>query len=270
MLTRPSRPISVPQRRLAVATVWLLLLVLGGCRRRARAYRSVNLQPNHGTNQVVSRAPTAGLYWAKIADLTDGVRVRLWLQSDGHRVRGDYSAQPWDGELDGTVELDGSLSVRLYERGVTQSIGARDRTVVLRRERNGARYIGVDQHGAVTELLRAPMGEARFGAGVWMAHWTGLPAGMAAEVRVSLDPDGHYRGIYQYQSGGPRDGSFDGVLLENNTIQLDWTESNDGTTVARGRATLAPARFGYRGTYGIEGHDEGVGEWIFEPLVSAP
>lgn len=211
-----------------------------------------------------------GLYWAKIADLSEGVRVRLWLQTDGTRVRGNYSAQPWDGEIDGTVQSDGSLSVHLYERGVTQAIGARDRAVVLRRENNGARYVGTDHHGSVTELIRAPMATARFTAGLWMAHWTGLPTGMSAEVRVSHDPDNHFRGVYQYQSGGPRDGSFDAILQENNTIQLDWTESNEGTTVARGRATLLPSRFGYRGTYGIEGHDEGVGEWTFELLTQDP
>ncbi len=245
---------------LSLLTIVITVLPVG-CRSRQRSVR-------RAPQSAQSLAPTNGLYWARISDLTDGVRVRLWLQTDGTRVRGDYTATPWEGEIDGTVLANGSLSVRLYERGVTQAIGSRDRTVILRREHNGARYVGVDQHGTVTELLRAPMGQPTFTAGIWMAHWTGLPSGMSAEVRVTHDPDDHFRGVYQYESSGPRDGSFDGVMIANNTLQLDWTESNEGTTVARGRATLSPSRFGFRGTYGIEGHDEGVGEWVFEPLIT--
>jgi hypothetical protein len=236
------------------------LVASSGCRRHA-ARRA------HGAN-THSRAPTNGLYWARIADVPEGMRVRLWIQSDGARVRGSYAAQPWDGELDGTVLADGALSLRLFERGVTQAVGARDREVTLRRESDGARYVGADREGHTVELVRAPMGDGALRPGVWLARWTGLPFGMAAETRVSRDPDGRFRGVYQYQSGGgSRDGSFAGTLLDNGTLELEWTETNEGTTVARGRASLRRGRMGLRGTYGIEGHNEGIGEWIFEPLA---
>jgi hypothetical protein len=253
-----------PGRSMVLGLVGLALIGLGapGCRRvRARRAATQSTQP--------SIAPRSGHYWARIADVPEGMRVRLSLETDGARVRGAYAAQPWDGELDGVVRADGSLAVRLYERGVTQSVGARDRDVVLRRERGGARYVGQDREGHVVELVRAPMGDGELRPGVWLARWTGLPAGMASEIRVSRDPDGRWRGVYQYQSGGgSRDGSFQGTLSRDGSLDLEWTETNDGTTVARGRAMLRRGRFGLRGSYGIEGHNEGVGEWIFEPLVA--
>lgn len=240
---------------------WVLgALALGACRRQAHE--------NTPTQSTASVAPADGLYWARIADVPEGMRVRLALDSDGRRVRGTYSAQPWDGELDGTIGADGALALRLYERGVTQAIGARDREVTLRRFDRGARYAGADREGHTIELVRAPMGTSELRPGIWLARWTGLPFGMAAETRVSRDPDGRWRGVYQYQSGGgSRDGSFQGTVSADGTLELEWTETNDGTTVARGRASLHPSRFGLRGTYGIEGHSEGIGEWIFEPLV---
>ncbi|MBL8679752.1 MAG: hypothetical protein JNK05_11330 [Myxococcales bacterium] len=254
--------------RFGAARVWLAaLLALSSvgataCR-RVRARRSV------ATQSSAPLAPRSGHYWARIADVPEGMRVRLSLESDGTRVRGAYTAQPWDGEFDGVVRPDGALALKLYERGVTQSVGARDREVVLRREDQGARYVGQDREGHVVELVRAPMGDGELRPGLWLARWTGLPAGMASEIRVSRDPDGRWRGVYQYQSGGgSRDGSFQGTLSFDGTLDLEWTETNDGTTVARGRATLRRARFGLRGSYGIEGHNEGVGEWIFEPLVA--
>ncbi|MFO0560702.1 MAG: hypothetical protein U0269_21985 [Polyangiales bacterium] len=246
-------------RALWIVTVSALALEANGCRRRAASGRSA-------TTRASSSAPINGQYWARIADVPDGMRVRLSLESDGTRVRGSYSAQPWDGELDGTVLRDGSLSLRLFERGVTQAIGARDREVTLRRD--GLRYIGADREGHTVELVRAPMGTSTLAPGVWLARWTGLPFGMAAETRLTRDPDGRWRGVYQYQSGGgTRDGSFQGTVSNDGTLELEWTETNDGTTVARGRASLHPSRLGLRGTYGIEGHSEGIGEWIFEPLA---
>jgi hypothetical protein len=237
-----------------------LSLASTGCRRAHRSARAAVAQR--------SLAPANGHYWARIADVPEGMRVRLSIESDGARVRGSYSAQPWDGELEGAVRADGSLAVRLFERGVTQAIGARDREVTLRREGNGARYVGSDREGHTVEILRAPMGDSVVRPGVWLARWTGLPFGMAAETRLTRDPDGRWRGVYQYQSGGgSRDGSFQGTVSADGTLELEWTETNDGTTVARGRASLRPSRFGLRGTYGIEGHSEGIGEWIFEPLV---
>lgn len=246
-------------RALWIVAVSALALEANGCRRRAASGRSA-------TARASSSAPINGQYWARIADVPDGMRVRLSLESDGTRVRGSYSAQPWDGELDGTVLRDGSLSLRLFERGVTQAIGARDREVTLRRD--GLRYIGADREGHTVELVRAPMGTSTLAPGVWLARWTGLPFGMAAETRLTRDPDGRWRGVYQYQSGGgTRDGSFQGTVSTDGTLELEWTETNDGTTVARGRASLHPSRLGLRGTYGIEGHSEGIGEWIFEPLA---
>jgi hypothetical protein len=229
---------------------------------------------NHRSSQGAARAdagqgPASGQYWARIADVPAGMRVRLWLERDGARVRGSYSAQPWDGEFDGVVTADGSLALRLFERGVTQAVGARDRAVRLQRVQTDGLYRGVDREGRTVELARAPMGDGALRPGVWLARWTGLPFGMAAETRVSRDPDGRYRGVYQYQSGGgDRDGSFAGTLGPDGTLELEWTETQQGTAVARGRATLRRGPLGLRGTYGIEGHSEGVGEWIFEPLVT--
>lgn len=247
-------------RRAAIATMILAFVCAHGCksaRRRAGAPTGAR-----------AMAPANGHYWARIADVPEGMRVRLSLESDGARVRGAYAAQPWDGELEGTVNVDGSLTLRLFERGVTQSLGARDREVTLRREDGGRRYIGADREGHLVELVRAPMGDGELRPGLWLARWTGLPAGMASEVRVSRDPDRRWRGHYQYQSGGgARDGSFYGALQRDGALELEWTETNDGTTVARGRATLRRGLFGLRGSYGIEGHNEGIGEWIFEPLA---
>jgi hypothetical protein len=49
-------------------------------------------------------------------------------------------------------------------------------------------------------------------------------------------------------------------------LSISWTEVAERGTVARGRGRLAPTLFGLRGTFGIEGSEEGVGEWILEPL----
>jgi hypothetical protein len=241
-----------------IAVLSALALVANGCRRRAVPARNSSANAS-------ARAPVNGQYWARIADVPDGMRVRLSLESDGTRVRGWYSAQPWDGELEGVVLGDGSLSLRLFERGVTQAIGARDRDVILRRD--GLRYIGTDREGHTVELVHAPMTNS-LAPGVWLSRWTGLPFGMAAETRLTRDPDGRWRGVYQYRSGGGmRDGSFQGTMSADGGLELEWTETNEGTTVARGRASLHPSPWGLRGTYGIEGHSEGIGEWIFEPLV---
>jgi hypothetical protein len=252
------------RRALALLLAACAACAQAGCRRRMNRGSATSAR-----RAPPARGPASGQYWARIADVPDGMRVRLWLESDGARVRGSYAAQPWDGELDGVVTADGSLALRLFERGVTQAVGARDRAVLLRRVGAGGIYRGVDREGHTVELARAPMGDGALRPGVWLARWTGLPFGMAAETRVARDPDGRYRGVYQYQSGGgDRDGSFAGTLSADGTLELEWTETNDGTTVARGRATLRRGPMGLRGTYGIEGHSEGVGEWVFEPLAT--
>ncbi|MDP3274034.1 MAG: hypothetical protein Q8Q09_02490 [Deltaproteobacteria bacterium] len=219
------------------------------------------------TSAAPTVGPESGTYWARLADIPEGMRVRVHLERVGPRVRGWYVAQPWEGSLEGLVQPDGALLVQIFERGVTQAVGSRDSTVRLAQERNGQRFIGQNDDHQVIELLRAPTGDSRMRPGVWLAHWTGLPFGLAAETRITRDPDGHFRAQYQYRSSGAaRDGSFDGQLGADQSLALEWTETSDGNTVARGRASLQRALFGLRGTYGIEGHATGVGEWILEPL----
>jgi hypothetical protein len=104
--------------------------------------------------------------------------------------------------------------------------------------------------------------------GIWLSRWTGLPYGIAVETRLSHDPDGHWRAVYQYQgNGGVRDGSFDGVTETNGALAISWSELVESGSISRGRGRLLPGPFGLRGTYGIDGSSEGIGEWVLEPFA---
>lgn len=208
-----------------------------------------------------------GMYWARLGHLPEGMRVQLWLESDGIRVRGSYSAVPWNGEIEGRVASRQEIAVRLIERGVTRAVGSRDREVVLHRDPRGTVLSGTDPSGQRVELVRAGFASPTLRPGVWLARWTGLPFGIAVETRLERHPDGHWRAVYQYQgSGGTRDGSFDGRVDSSGTLSIAWTEVSENGTVIRGKGRLAPAPFGLRGTYGIEESTEGTGEWTLEPF----
>ena len=210
----------------------------------------------------------SGLFWGRIADVPNGMRAQVWLDSDGHSIRGGYSAIPWYGEIEGTVAPEGSAHVTMLERGAVQALGAHRREATLRWNTARTELSGVDSQGHTIDLIRAGFPSPALRPGLWIARWTGLPYGLAVETRVQQDPDGHFRAQYQYQgTGGVRDGSFDGAVDEAGNLSIRWMEiATDSGTVARGLARLSPSEFGLRGTFGIATAAEGVGEWVLEPL----
>jgi hypothetical protein len=240
----------------------LLALVVGAAACGGRARRARAMTEASGPVRAL-----AGMYWGRLGEVPEGMRVQVWLDADGTRVRGAYSAVPWNGEIEGRVVARDEVALRFIERGVTRAVGARTRDVALRWDAGGSVLAGIDVEGRRVELVRAGFPPPTLRPGTWMAHWTGLSPGLAVETRLTQTPDGHWRAVYQYQgSGGVRDGSFDGVSEPGGVLAITWTEVAEGGTVERGRGRLAPAPFGLRGTYGIEGSAEGTGEWALEPL----
>ncbi len=210
----------------------------------------------------------SGLFWAHLGDVPDGMRVQVWLDSDGSRVRGSYSAVPYTADLEGRVVSADTVSLSIFERGVTRAIASRTRTAALRWTADGSQLAGVDSTGARIELVRAAFVPPTLRPGLWIARWTGLPYGIAVETRITHGADGRWRAAYQYQgTGGVRDGSFEGTLDEAGVLEIAWTEIAEGRqNVARGRGRLRPAVLGLRGTFGIDGSTEGTGEWFLEPV----
>ncbi len=208
-----------------------------------------------------------GLFWARLPDIPDGMRVQLWLDTDGTRVRGAYSAVPYTGEIEGEVRSRDDVRLTFFERGVTRVVAPRTRSVVLRWDARARTLTGRDAIGGRIELVRAAHESAALRPGLWLGRWTGLPFGLAVETRITQTADGHWRAAYQYQgTGGVRDGSFEGTLDAQSALLIAWTELTESGTVARGRGRLLATPFGLRGTYGIDGSTEGTGEWVLEPL----
>jgi hypothetical protein len=250
------RPRSAPRRSSRALALVALTTLAAGCGHRPAPHATAR------NSRTIS-----GLYWGRLAEVPDGMRVQVWLESDGERVRGAYTALPWNADIEGHTAGPDAVALTLLERGISRAVGSRTRHVTLRWERSGAVLAGRDEDGGRVELVRAGFAPATLRPGVWLARWTGLPFGMAVETRLTRDPDGHFRAVYQYQGGGgTRDGSFDGELDAQGVLSLSWTELAEGGSVARGRARLAPSVFGLRGSYGIDGSNEGTGEWTLEPL----
>jgi hypothetical protein len=90
---------------------------------------------------------------------------------------------------------------------------------------------------------------------------------MAVETQLTVRSDGTVRAVYQYEgTGGVRDGSFEGTRDAQGDLEIRWTEVAASGVVASGRGRLHGTPFGLRGTFGIEGSAEGIGEWTLEPL----
>lgn len=211
--------------------------------------------------------PVSGRYWGRLADVPEGMRVQVWLESDGTHVRGGYDALPWNGEIEGRVVSGTQLAVRLLERGYSRAVGTRTLEMTLEWDAAGRTLTGSDAEGHRVELVRAGFPAPALRPGLWLSRWTGLPFGLAVETHLVQHPDGHWRAVYQYQgSGGVRDGAFDGVLESDGVLAIRWTELPAGGELARGRGRLAPTPFGLRGTYGIDGSTEDIGEWTLEPF----
>jgi hypothetical protein len=207
------------------------------------------------------------MYWARLADIPDGMRAQLWLDTDGVRVRGAYTAMPFNGELEGRMQGDG-VELTFYERGITRMVGSRTRTVVLHWADAGDALSGRDSAGDTIELVRTGFVPPGLRPGLWLSRWTGLPFGISVETRLTQSPDGHWRAMYQYQgSGGVREGSFDGEVAASGVMDIRWQEISESGLVARGRGRLSPNAFGFRGTFGIEGSNEETGEWVIEPFA---
>ncbi len=202
-----------------------------------------------------------------MGDVPDGMRVRVWLDTDGERIRGAYSVPPYNADLEGRVASRDTLTVRVVEHGMTAAITTRTRGATLRWTPDGSMAFGTDDTGTRFELVRAGFVSATLRPGLWISQWTGLPFGLAVETRLTHASDGHWRAAYQYQgNGGVRDGSFDGTQSADGALAIDWTEVAPTGNVSRGRGRLAPTVFGLHGTFGIEGSTEGTGEWTLEPL----
>jgi hypothetical protein len=196
------------------------------------------------------------------------MRVAVWLDSDGDRVRGHYHALPYDGDIEGRVTAPRAIEVTLYERGATRTIGSRTRRAQLHWNASHDALTGTDEHGVALELLRAGFADPSLRAGTWIGRWTGLPTGMGVETRITMSNGGHVRAVYQYEgTGGVRDGSFDGTFGDHGALDIRWTEVASSGVVASGRGHLVPTSFGLRGTFGIEGSAEGTGEWSLEPIA---
>jgi hypothetical protein len=209
----------------------------------------------------------SGLFWARLGEVPDGMRVRVWLDTDGDRIRGAYSVPPFNGEIEGRVTQPDAVQLRAVEYGMTRSIPTRSRTARLHWAPDGSLLAGVDDTGTRFELVRAGFLSPALRPGLWIAHWTGLPVGLAVETRLTRGADGRWRAAYQYQgTGNVRDGSFEGTLGGDNALEIVWTEIAEGGNVARGRGRLLPTMFGLQGTFGIDGSHEGTGEWSLEPL----
>lgn len=210
---------------------------------------------------------SSGLYWGRFADVPEGMRVQVWLQSNGHLVRGAYFGVPYSGDIEGRVLDRDRLELTFYDHGITAAIGSRTRRTTLRWDARRSALAGPDGAGGEAELLRVGFPAPTLRPGLWMSRWTGLPAGMAVETRLTRLPDGRWRADYQYHgSGGVRDGSFEGDMDAAGVLTIRWTEHTESGNIATGRGRLSPGALGYRGTYGIEGHTEGTGEWTIEPL----
>lgn len=209
-----------------------------------------------------------GLFWAHVGDVPDGMRVQVWLDSDGARVRGSYSAIPFTVEVEGRVVSADAVALSFFEHGVARAIASRTRSATLRWSSDGSQLAGVDGSGARIELVRAAFVPPALRPGLWIARWTGLPFGMAVETRITRSGDGRWRAAYQYQgTGGVRDGSFEGSVDGTGVLEIVWTEIVAGRQdVSRGRGRLSPGVFGLRGTFGIDGSTEGTGEWFLEPI----
>ena len=113
------------QRRAWLRCAVALVAALGGttgsgCKRA----RTVGAQASSVGAQGASAL--SGLYWGRVGDVPDGMRVQVWLEglSDG-RVRGGYEAVPWSGDLEGVRRRDGALALTLRERGFSAEVGAR-------------------------------------------------------------------------------------------------------------------------------------------------
>jgi hypothetical protein len=147
------------------------------------------------------RAP-AGLYWGRWRDVPDGVRVQVWLHGVGGRLRGTWELPPWRGEVTGARDAAGRWRVVWREEAVVAGLRARERVVTLavdaRTGALGGDDVTLSPAGAPSPTLRP---------GVWLARWTGLPAGMAVETVLSRDPGGRWRAAYRYQE---REGMFEG------------------------------------------------------------
>jgi hypothetical protein len=247
-------------RRRVLIALGLSLCAAPSCRRKRASETAV---PVHAPNAM--RA--TGLFWARVGDVPDGMRVRVWLDSDGERVRGAYSVPPYNGEIDGRVAQPDTVQLRAVEYGMTRAIATRTRNVTLRWAPDASLLSGVDDTGVRFELVRAGFVSPTLRPGLWISHWTGLPAGLAVETRITHGADGRWRAAYQYQgTGNVRDGSFEGTQGTNGALEIAWTEIAEGGNVSRGRGRLLPTMFGLQGTFGIEGSNEGTGEWTLEPL----
>ncbi len=212
--------------------------------------------------------PLAALYWGRWDDVPDGVRVAVWLDGDGARVRGSWDLPPWHGDLAGTRDGD-RVQVTWREEGTVALTQSRMRTVVLQRDpATGVLRGNASGEGGVNGVELRPAGFAPAGLrpGLWLSRWTGLPPGMAVETVLARDPDGRWRAAYRYQG---REGSFEGDVQPDGALAIRWREVSTRDAVSSGRGLLAPTAFGLRGTYGVGERAEGTGDWSLEP-VAAP
>ena len=254
---------AVKRGRAAVALVFLALS--GACRHRATRARAHDAVAVHG--------PASGLYWARLGEQAEGVRVQLWLDSDGARVRGSYRSVPWEGEFTGRVTALGALVLHVHELGLTRALGTHERQVRLLR--NGpSRWSGIDDEGHVAELIRVGFASPTLRPGLWLSHWSGLPTGLSVETHLTRDSDGVWRASYQYQGpGGLRDGSFEGRIEAGDALRIRWMELSPEGTISRGHGLLRPSPLGLFGSFGADvpattppAEAPPDGEWSLEPL----
>jgi hypothetical protein len=203
----------------------------------------------------VERAPS-GLYWGRWRDVPDGVRVQVWLHGEEGRIRGVWELPPWRGEITGARGADGRWAVRWREEGVVAGLRARERRVSFARDAAGA------LRGDDVTLTPAGAPPPRLRPGLWLARWTGLPAGMAVETVLSRDPGGRWRAAYRYQE---REGMFEGDALADGALAIRWREVSLAGRVAEGRGLLLASDLGLLGTYGVGAETEGTGYWSLEP-----
>jgi len=192
--------------------------------------------------------------------------VAVWVDvgrtpSGALRVRGSWDMPPWHGELLGAALPDGSLSLAWHEEGVVAVHQTRESTVTLRLSPDG-RVL----RGEGMRLVRARPASPALREGLWLSHWTGLPAGMAVETTLTRGPDG-WRAAYRYQG---REGSFVGDPLPDGGLALRWREVSARDIVGHGGGRLAPTPLGLRGTYGMGDAVEGLGQWALEPFTAVP
>lgn len=234
-------------------TLWVSLWVsLCNCSHRSQTDRRHN-EENNGV--------IAGLYWGHWPEVEQGIRVAVWADSDGERVRGTWSMPPWSGELEGTM-VDGEARLNWREEGVVAGVENRERTVRLVRDNNGVWVENRADRGEGITLHRARFGNRRLHPGLWLSHWTGLPKGMAVETTIVQSAPGRWRASYRYQG---RDGTFDGTERSDGKLQIQWHEVSQDDTLARGEGLLSPSALGFRGTFGVNDAASGTGSWSLEP-----